>query len=144
MNTMNPTITSETDMPENTAVPVQEERPAETIIEEGKTVGKPFADDPKFKLRNVEVFYGQDRAIKNNGHCRQADHVCKIVQGAMSPVKAEPSGPSEELGEVLIGSFGLLAHWAQVPSASIGSSGFGPLLSSRLFWQFWLFRPFSQ
>jgi phosphate transport system ATP-binding protein len=46
-------------------VPVQEGRPAETVIEEGKTVGRPFADDAKFKLRNVEVFYGQERAIKN-------------------------------------------------------------------------------
>ncbi|MDY6890515.1 MAG: phosphate ABC transporter ATP-binding protein PstB [Pseudomonadota bacterium] len=34
-------------------------------IEEGKTVGKPYVKDPKFKLRNVEVFYGQERAIKN-------------------------------------------------------------------------------
>ena len=35
-------------------------------IEEGKTVGKPFTTkEPKFKLREVEVFYGQDRAIKN-------------------------------------------------------------------------------
>ncbi|WP_291819886.1 phosphate ABC transporter ATP-binding protein PstB [Marinobacter sp.] len=52
-------------MPEENAVPVQEGRPAETVIEEGKTVGRPFADDAKFKLRNVEVFYGQERAIKN-------------------------------------------------------------------------------
>lgn len=65
MNTMNPTITSEADMPEETIVPVKDERPAETVIEEGATVGIPYADDPKFKLRNVEVFYGQDRAIKN-------------------------------------------------------------------------------
>jgi ABC-type transport system involved in Fe-S cluster assembly fused permease/ATPase subunit len=36
-----------------------------TTIEEGKTVGKPYVKDPKFKLRNVEVFYGQERAIKN-------------------------------------------------------------------------------
>lgn len=34
-------------------------------IEEGKTVGKPYVDNPKFKLRNVEVFYGEDRAIKD-------------------------------------------------------------------------------
>jgi phosphate transport system ATP-binding protein len=65
MNTVNPTVTSEADMPEETIAPVQEEKPAETIIEEGKTVGHPFSDDPKFKLRNVEVFYGEDRAIKN-------------------------------------------------------------------------------
>jgi phosphate transport system ATP-binding protein len=34
-------------------------------IEEGKTVGKPYVDDAKYKLRNVEVFYGEDRAIKD-------------------------------------------------------------------------------
>src|SRR5690554_1891980 len=28
------------------------------------TVGSPYADDPKFKLRDVEVFYGESRAIK--------------------------------------------------------------------------------
>ncbi|MGQ7270696.1 phosphate ABC transporter ATP-binding protein PstB [Marinobacter sp. DSM 11874] len=65
MNTLNTTVTSEADVPEEKAIPVQDERPAETVIEEGKTVGAPFADDPKFKLRNVEVFYGEDRAIKN-------------------------------------------------------------------------------
>jgi phosphate transport system ATP-binding protein len=65
MNTVNPTVTSEADMPEEMIAPVQEEKPAETIIEEGKTVGRPFSADPKFKLRNVEVFYGEDRAIKN-------------------------------------------------------------------------------
>ncbi|KPQ29065.1 MAG: phosphate ABC transporter, ATP-binding protein [Marinobacter excellens HL-55] len=65
MNTMNPTVTSEAAMPEEKIVSVKEERPAETVIEEGKTVGHPLSDDPKFKLRNVEVFYGEDRAIKN-------------------------------------------------------------------------------
>ncbi|WP_291830718.1 phosphate ABC transporter ATP-binding protein PstB [Marinobacter sp.] len=34
-------------------------------VEEGKTVGLPYSDNPKFKLRNVEVFYGEERAIKN-------------------------------------------------------------------------------
>ena len=65
MNTLNTTVTGEVQMPEENAVPVQEGRPAETVIEEGKTVGRPFSDDAKFKLRNVEVFYGQERAIKN-------------------------------------------------------------------------------
>ncbi|PSF05138.1 phosphate ABC transporter ATP-binding protein [Marinobacter fuscus] len=37
----------------------------DTAVREGVTVGMPFADDPKFRLRNVEVFYGVDRAIKN-------------------------------------------------------------------------------
>ncbi|WP_373187936.1 phosphate ABC transporter ATP-binding protein PstB [Halopseudomonas sp.] len=39
--------------------------PQSASIEEGKTVGKPYSDDPKFKLRDVEVFYADDRAIKN-------------------------------------------------------------------------------
>lgn len=65
MNTLNTTVTSEAEQPEENVIPVQEERPAETEIEEGKTVGNPFSDDPKFKLRNVEVFYGEARAIKN-------------------------------------------------------------------------------
>ncbi len=64
MNSVNTTITSEASQPEKVAVPVQEEKPAETIIEEGKTVGVPFSDDPKFKLRDVDVFYGDTRAIK--------------------------------------------------------------------------------
>src|SRR5690554_1771905 len=64
MNTMNSTVTSNTETTEAPAVPVQDERPAETIIQEGVTVGSPYADDPKFKLRDVEVFYGESRAIK--------------------------------------------------------------------------------
>nr|BBJ05801.1 phosphate import ATP-binding protein PstB [Marinobacter nauticus] len=65
MNTMNPAVTSEAEMPEETIIPLQDDRPAETVIEEGKTLGIPFANDPKFRLRNVEVFYGEERAIKN-------------------------------------------------------------------------------
>ncbi|MDR9425062.1 MAG: phosphate ABC transporter ATP-binding protein PstB [Marinobacter sp.] len=65
MNTMNTTVTSEALAPEETEVPVREEKPEDTVLEEGKTVGKPYADDPKFQLRNVEVSYGDDRAIKN-------------------------------------------------------------------------------
>jgi phosphate transport system ATP-binding protein len=64
MNSVNTTIASEVTQPDEVAVPVQESKPAETIIEEGKTVGKPFSDDPKFKLRDVDVFYGDTRAIK--------------------------------------------------------------------------------
>ena len=64
MNSVNTTIASEVTQPDEVAVPVQESKPAETIIEEGKTVGKPFSDDPKFKLRDVEVFYGDAPAIK--------------------------------------------------------------------------------
>jgi phosphate transport system ATP-binding protein len=65
MSTLNTTVTRDAEMPEEKVMPVQDERPAETVIEEGKTVGTPFAEDPKFQLRNVEVFYGEDRAIKN-------------------------------------------------------------------------------
>jgi phosphate transport system ATP-binding protein len=61
---MNSTVTSNTETTAAPAVPVQDERPAETIIQEGVTVGSPYADDPKFKLRDVEVFYGESRAIK--------------------------------------------------------------------------------
>ncbi|WP_416234577.1 phosphate ABC transporter ATP-binding protein PstB [Marinobacter lipolyticus] len=45
--------------------PEAETRREDIKVEEGKTVGVPYADDPKFKLRNVEVFYGEDRAIKD-------------------------------------------------------------------------------
>ncbi|MEX2474552.1 phosphate ABC transporter ATP-binding protein PstB [Marinobacter sp.] len=67
MNTMNPSIAAETDVrQENEAMAaVAEDKPEDTVIEEGKTVGKPFADDPKYKLRNVDVSYGNDRAIKD-------------------------------------------------------------------------------
>src|SRR5690554_6508448 len=65
MNTMNSTVTSNTETTGAHAVPVQDERPAETIIQEGVTVGSPYVEDPKFKLRDVEVFYGESRAIKN-------------------------------------------------------------------------------
>ncbi len=67
MNTMNPTITSEAERHETGVKPAAAGRgqPEQTIIEEGKTVGKPFANDPKFKLRNVSVSYGKDRAIKD-------------------------------------------------------------------------------
>ncbi|MFT6429031.1 MAG: phosphate transport system ATP-binding protein [Halopseudomonas sp.] len=66
---INQTITSEAGMRKETVIPVQDpvvETTRESIhVEEGKTVGKPLSKDPKFKLRNVEVFYGEDRAIKN-------------------------------------------------------------------------------
>ncbi|SOB77656.1 phosphate ABC transporter ATP-binding protein, PhoT family [Marinobacter sp. LV10R510-11A] len=66
MNTMNPSISAEAGIrDQGVAIPVPEEKPEDTVIEEGMTVGKPFADDPKFKLRNVEVSYGAARAIKN-------------------------------------------------------------------------------
>ena len=65
MNTMNPTITKEADHQEVEAVAPVREQPEETIIEEGKTGGEPFADNAKFKLRDVNVSYGDTRAIKN-------------------------------------------------------------------------------
>ncbi|GAA3967934.1 phosphate ABC transporter ATP-binding protein PstB [Allohahella marinimesophila] len=66
MNTMNPSITAEADrQDQRAAIPVPQDKPEDTVLEEGKTVGTPFADDPKFKLRNVSVSYGAARAIKN-------------------------------------------------------------------------------
>ncbi|GGC64354.1 phosphate ABC transporter ATP-binding protein PstB [Marinobacter halophilus] len=66
MNTMNPSIAAKANMQDQGAeIPVPADRPEDTIIEEGRTVGKPFVDDPKFKLRNVSVSYGSDRAIKD-------------------------------------------------------------------------------
>ncbi|HDZ38928.1 MAG TPA: phosphate ABC transporter ATP-binding protein [Marinobacter sp.] len=64
-NTVTPAARKEADMPEATPTKAPNERPAETVIEEGKTVGAPFSSDPKFKLRDVEVFYGDTRAIRN-------------------------------------------------------------------------------
>ncbi|MGC8120389.1 phosphate ABC transporter ATP-binding protein PstB [Marinobacter sp. VGCF2001] len=65
MNTLNTTVSNEADMSEEKRVAAPDDRPSETVIEEGCTVGSPFATDPKFKLRDVEVFYGETRAIKN-------------------------------------------------------------------------------
>jgi len=65
MNSMTTAVTSEAEVPEQSNAPVTNEKPEDTALEEGVTVGKPFAEAPKFKLRDVEVFYGEDRAIKN-------------------------------------------------------------------------------
>ncbi|AZT85409.1 phosphate ABC transporter ATP-binding protein [Marinobacter sp. NP-4(2019)] len=66
---VNETITSAAERQNEAAVPVQdvvtEKKREDMPVEEGRTVGLPYADDPKFKLRNVEVFYGEDRAIKD-------------------------------------------------------------------------------
>ncbi len=64
MNSMNQSIANETPSEDESAAPVAESQPTDTVIEEGKTVGKPFADNAKFSLRDVEVFYGESRAIK--------------------------------------------------------------------------------
>ncbi|MCG2580830.1 MAG: phosphate ABC transporter ATP-binding protein PstB [Marinobacter sp.] len=65
---VNETISSAAEQHE-ASVPVQdvvtEKKREDMPVQEGKTVGLPYADDPKFKLRNVEVFYGEDRAIKD-------------------------------------------------------------------------------
>ncbi|SEG83815.1 phosphate ABC transporter ATP-binding protein PstB [Marinobacterium lutimaris] len=52
---------------ENQELPTLAEEASHTgeSIVEGKTVGTPYADDAKFKLRDVEVFYGENRAIKS-------------------------------------------------------------------------------
>ncbi|MDO6441502.1 MULTISPECIES: phosphate ABC transporter ATP-binding protein PstB [unclassified Marinobacter] len=64
MSSMSSTIASEAQAPEEKVMPVVDEKPEDTVLEEGVTVGKPFADDPKFKLRDVEVLYGDSPAIK--------------------------------------------------------------------------------
>ena len=87
MNTVNTTIASEVSQPDEVAVPVQESKPAETVIEEGKTVGKPFADDPKFKLRDVDVFYGDTRAIKKSAWILPAT---KLLPLSGHPVAVSP------------------------------------------------------
>lgn len=65
----NDTTTRMAENPEETTIamkePIEDDSAQSAPIEEGKTVGKPFNNDPKFKLRNVEVFYGEDRAIKD-------------------------------------------------------------------------------
>ncbi|MDX1598834.1 MAG: phosphate ABC transporter ATP-binding protein PstB [Marinobacter sp.] len=68
MMSVNETISSAAEQRE-ASVPAQdvvaEKKREDMPVQEGKTVGLPYADDPKFKLRNVEVFYGDDRAIKD-------------------------------------------------------------------------------
>jgi len=64
MNTMSSTTINQVQAPEEKVMPVTEKKPEDTVLEEGVTVGTPFADDAKFKLRDVEVFYGESRAIK--------------------------------------------------------------------------------
>ncbi|TNE99649.1 MAG: phosphate ABC transporter ATP-binding protein [Gammaproteobacteria bacterium] len=66
MNTMNTTATRDVavEEQEQKAQPVEDPRPEQAELEEGKTVGVPYVDDPKFRLRDVEVFYGESRAIK--------------------------------------------------------------------------------
>lgn len=65
MNNMSATAMRTENMSDKVAKPVIDEKPENAVITEGTTVGRPFADDPKFKLRNVEVFYGESPAIKN-------------------------------------------------------------------------------
>lgn len=47
------------------AEPAQQDRREAAALEEGKTVGIPFCENPKFQLRNVEVSYGDTPAIRN-------------------------------------------------------------------------------
>ena len=66
---INQTIASKAALENEAKAPVQtpstETKRESIAVEEGKTVGTPYSDNPKFKLRNVEVFYGENRAIKN-------------------------------------------------------------------------------
>ncbi|SDW00626.1 phosphate ABC transporter ATP-binding protein PstB [Marinobacter mobilis] len=66
MSTLNTSISTEQtqrEAPELAPAAVQD-KPEETAIEYGQTVGTPFADDAKFRLRDVEVYYGESQAIK--------------------------------------------------------------------------------
>lgn len=63
MNTMNPNIMNET-AAAGTPDASTTDQLADGQREYGQTVGKPFADNPKFTLRDVEVFYGDSPAIK--------------------------------------------------------------------------------
>lgn len=66
---INQTVASKAALENEMRTPAQEtavETQRDSIaVEEGKTVGTPYSDNPKFKLRNVEVFYGENRAIKD-------------------------------------------------------------------------------
>ncbi|MDX1756327.1 MAG: phosphate ABC transporter ATP-binding protein PstB [Marinobacter sp.] len=66
MNSMNPSLSNEQvqrDTTEEVNAAAQG-KPADSVIEYGKTVGTPFSDNPKFSLRDVEVYYGDTQAIK--------------------------------------------------------------------------------
>ncbi len=65
MNTLNSGIVAEAGNTQAEQVPVTEQpMQNEDSREYGETVGKPFIDDAKFTLRDVDVFYGQAQAIK--------------------------------------------------------------------------------
>lgn len=63
MNTMNSGLANKAETPEP-AVVTPQEKPMDDAGLRGKTVGTPFADNAKFTLRDVEVFYGETQAIK--------------------------------------------------------------------------------
>ena len=63
MNTINPIVTGDTARLQDDGPAAQQERTEDGVVY-GKTVGKPFAQDAKFSLRDVEVFYGETQAIK--------------------------------------------------------------------------------
>lgn len=69
MNSMTATVDENAAMTKMTPVDTGTHTPvnshSDTGIEEGKTVGTPFVSgEAKFRLRDVEVFYGETRAIK--------------------------------------------------------------------------------
>ncbi|MDX1757968.1 MAG: phosphate ABC transporter ATP-binding protein PstB [Marinobacter sp.] len=63
MNTINPITTADTARLQEGEASKQQERTEDGVVY-GQTVGKPFAQNAKFSLRDVEVFYGQTQAIK--------------------------------------------------------------------------------
>ena len=65
MNTLNSGIVTEADNTQAEQIPVRDKpmQDEESRVY-GQTVGKPYAENAKFTLRDVEVFYGQTQAIK--------------------------------------------------------------------------------
>ncbi|WP_166266655.1 phosphate ABC transporter ATP-binding protein PstB [Marinobacter caseinilyticus] len=61
---MNPNIVNETATTETRAVSAADTDISHADNGYGETVGKPFTDNPKFALRDVEVYYGDTQAIK--------------------------------------------------------------------------------
>ncbi len=64
MNMLNSAVTGN-EIPQRMHLEQTAQGRAGEEIKEGDTVGKPFTDKAKFTLRNVDVSYGENRAIKN-------------------------------------------------------------------------------
>jgi len=64
MNTMNPKIANEAKKASQPEMAATEGEASQDDFEFKGTVGVPFVSDPRFSLRDVEVFYGNEAAIK--------------------------------------------------------------------------------